>query len=1181
MAFNVTKATEVPLTLFGGLVTEMAPTDLPEGVSPDLAEQVFTPGATQSRPALARVFVDPFTKDLTYGKSFVDPEGIIRNLWLDAAGGLYVENLSVTPGIKTKLLQSAPGSYAKSITAFGREYIAISDGLLGTEVPLQYDGTNLDRVTQEGPGTPPTVASITIPASVMAVSGAPPVLTVVSITPTGLSPDGTFYSGADIVVSTTPGVQSGDIITIAGNTEAAFNTTFTALTVNPNELLIQVVAYFDAAATTGTGGTLTVGSGTTLQRSGNIVTANTTTAHGLQIGYQAQITGIKASTIGGAISSITINNEDQPGRATIVMTGAHGLVPGLFISIQGVAGATVGGAITAAVRTGQIVTITTSTANKLNPGATVTLAGVADATFNSTVTIQKVISPTKFVFAQAGVDATSSGGTVGVNWPIPDSPTPTYFEVLAAPDPTTFQVDISYSDGVWTTGTVSYAWDGTFYVSAVPSTTQFQYKQYGPDATTTDVGMVTPHGQISPGEHQLRVSFLTRQGYVTRPSPPVRFVANGGQYLGVTDIAIGPSNVIARILDVTGAGGSFFFYIPVPAQVNGQVISTATQVNDNTSTAAVLDFADTTLFAALATSIPGNNTAAQVVLDGALGFGFYGSRLLTYGQRNIIQNLLNMSFEGGSLPSSITQPTGWFSSLTGALTSSGNFGPAWSINVTPADTARGTLAQSFYQDAYGAPIASPDTLYRVRVWLKPSAIVADLLWKIRLISVSASLDIEAVIGGSLMSTDGSFLEADFASKTPIAIPSDLRLEFWAETHASTVDLIVDDLSIVYAENPTMDTTLYGSYVNNPEAFDGESGVFGPTDDTRKVMDFGIVRQTLYVLTQDPSGRLHAISDNGVTEPAGWQVNEIASNCGLLSAFALTRSQADDASAAGGEEWLAWASSSGARIFGGDQPWKISQEIQPNWEAVNPSAWLTAWSLNDPVSRTIYFGLPTGSASAPSLILLVNYRELDTAQEIAQAAPVKIGVNGKLSASDHSRKWSVWNRPMNGGILMYRSPGTLSVILLGGNGQKPGTFAGYGNAYYLAVGQMTDHDYGVIVPYYTTYFFLSDEQEVALQIGSHQKTLAYLTAQFSGVGQGRVTALVNNLNQPWVRVCNRTLDPAPRFDLEWGGASAQGYRMAFKFESFPAEGETDNAFTLQKCVAALRPAAHLPVRGSSR
>src|SRR5580658_1198076 len=169
MAFNVAAAVEVGLETFGSLVTEQIPTDLPPGVSPDNQDVTYVPGSVSGRPALQRVFATPFSGSpiptLTYIKSYVDPLGTIRNLYFDSNGMLWVENLTTAPGVRTLLASSTPGSYARSITAFGREYIAISDGLHGSEVPLQYDGTNLDRATQDGPGAPPEIASTVIAAS--------------------------------------------------------------------------------------------------------------------------------------------------------------------------------------------------------------------------------------------------------------------------------------------------------------------------------------------------------------------------------------------------------------------------------------------------------------------------------------------------------------------------------------------------------------------------------------------------------------------------------------------------------------------------------------------------------------------------------------------------------------------------------------------------------------------------------------------------------------------------------------------------------------------------------------------------------------------------------------------------------------------------------------------------------
>ena len=45
-----------------------------------------------------------------------------------------------------------------SATQFGREYMALADGLMGQDLPRQYDDTNFDRVSQIGPAEGPALA---------------------------------------------------------------------------------------------------------------------------------------------------------------------------------------------------------------------------------------------------------------------------------------------------------------------------------------------------------------------------------------------------------------------------------------------------------------------------------------------------------------------------------------------------------------------------------------------------------------------------------------------------------------------------------------------------------------------------------------------------------------------------------------------------------------------------------------------------------------------------------------------------------------------------------------------------------------------------------------------------------------------------------------------------------------
>ena len=1172
MAFNLQGAQPVHLTVFGGLVTGKDPITLPEGVSPACADVCFDHGSSvSSRPALQKVFATAFPKgsaalaaSVTYGKSFCTPGGGIENLYLDSNGNLWWEDVINTPGTYTSIGTTTPGTYAKSATAFGREYIAISDGLHGQEVPLQWNpgtysggswsGSWLDRVTQDGPGAPPTVSMFSLPTVTLGGSGTIN-LTVIEIDPipVGLS-SGNYNSLNLYITGSLGGLSIGSAVTIPSTTFAG---TWTVTAIYPGSSSSLVVCSCNLSAPrtywTGSGLTATAPIGG-LNRSGNIVTANTTTAHGLKVGNQVVIAGVPAATVGGStgfgdpggVTSIVINNENQPGIATVTTSNAHGLAPGCQVSITGVYGVAVGGLIVSAYWSGGIARITTTANHNLAPGAVVTIGGIAGAggtPFNGVWVVAQVTGPTSFTFSMPVVTAPSgaqtfTGSSTTLAWPIPDSASATVFEVLTCPTPTSFTVQVTYVDGTWVTGRVQQGWNGTYYVQSVPNSTTFTYQQAGPNNPSSTGwgigGTATPFGQLSPGVHQCQIHFLTRNGYVTRPSPPVQFTSPGGQFLQVSNMAIGPPNVVARILAFTGAAGAFFFYIPAPPQAAGQIVGTATQINDNTTTSANLDFADNTLYAALGVSTAGNDLANQVLLDSCLGFAFFGSRLIAYGQRNRIQGFLNMGFEGGYVPGpggATNQPAGW----TGAMTSlsAGHYG------VVCTGTSSQSISQPAYETASGAPILSPNTLYRFRCWAT-CAVGASL------VSVSGSWTLSC---SGTPPSGGGWVDVVFSGPTPNTINSDAMLAVTLLGNGS-----VDDISIVYAANPYLTDVAWASYVDNPEAFDGVTGVFGPADDTHQILEALGMSGSLYMLTQDPGGRVHRIANNG-QEPAYWVVQQVGSNCGVLSAFGTAKSQGDDETGSGGEEWFAWASATGARIFDGSVPWKISQEIEPNWESVLPAATSTVWALNDPVGRQLYFGLPTGrisNCSAPDTVYICNYRELDAAYQIAQSAPIHTSYTGRLIATDHTRKWAPWLRTINGASLMYRAASQQKVVFLGGVGIFPGLSIGPANVYTLNPAKYTDDDYGGFNGTYTTFFFLPHDLAQAMHLDT-RIMLAYFSIFASGLGALVVTPLIDTLANPWAQTMVRYPVAAPSHDLEWGGGNAAGYRIAFTISIRLASG----------------------------
>src|SRR3981081_554180 len=92
---------DAPLDLFGGLVTDMAAADLPQGVSPDCQDVSFLQGAVKTRPGILSVF-SPIAGNPTvnYLKTYTQPNLARTMLALDSTGTLWGEN---TPGAVSQI----------------------------------------------------------------------------------------------------------------------------------------------------------------------------------------------------------------------------------------------------------------------------------------------------------------------------------------------------------------------------------------------------------------------------------------------------------------------------------------------------------------------------------------------------------------------------------------------------------------------------------------------------------------------------------------------------------------------------------------------------------------------------------------------------------------------------------------------------------------------------------------------------------------------------------------------------------------------------------------------------------------------------------------------------------------------------------------------------------------------
>jgi hypothetical protein len=1240
---------ECPLSLFSSLDTELSPPDLPEGISPANNDVVFTPGAVATRWGMNKTLTPFDAGPWTYQKSFKSANGNVKNLYMSqSSGNLYVVDVTNSPGSLSLLWASAGASYASSVTANNSEYIALSDGVHGVDIPLQYDGTNLWRITQDGPGAPPTVTSLALPAVSMVASGNTltrmnNTVTAITAAPHGLQvgyqaqisnvPDSNATSVNQTSTTGSATVNSSVWGFASGNYRSLFNPGTSALSdfvitgfgfsIPGTATILGVIVSFESWLQNASSATVADValrySGSTEGTPKSPATTLTTTPTVNSYGSAGDLWGAALTpaivndpsfgfafdetlstsrsfveplftvqvyyTLSGSgtiadIASIVINNETFPGLALVTTTTAHGLIPNIFVSIVGVEPGTVAN-VSAGQWSSGVTTLTTSTNHNLNPGAVVQVTGVTTATgsttfsFNGTFTVESVPSPIQVVYFQTPItaldpdliNATASTGAITVAWPIPqNTPTPTYFQVQTCPTSTTFYIEITYSDATWTTGTVGFIWEGIFFVTAILSATSFQYQQYGPNGATTAMGTVTPWGQAAPGIHLCQLSFLLFNGTITPPSPPVQFIANGGQYLQVSNIATGPASVAGRILQFTGAGGAFYFYIPVPAKVNGITVSTATQINDNTTTSIVLDFSDNTLYGTgaagnatgTACSVPGNNLAAGNILGPSAGLFTYAQRLLAWGNRNKANGFLNMGFDGG------VNGLGWTPIGGGITTIAGRLGFLGEFAIPNTSTDVGVEQLCF--NAAGAALVEANTLYIFRAWFRAVPVVAgNIVAEFSSVSTGFTSFANVPTGTMLNTVQGSFLQANFSLATPDTIPPDFMLSIYGVgTNNTTV--YVDDIEIFPVAQPYNQNEAWISYSGNFGGFDGITGLIGPEDDVSPIMNFGVLRRTLYFIT---GTGLHETQDNGETEPDSWEVDEVADNCGAFSISSVARNPQGIGSA--GKTWLIWNGPDGAQLFAGQLPYKISQEIQSFWDQIPQANAYQCWVKNYEARKWCFFGIPLAAGGMTTLVL--DYRNLD-GEAIAFNPPIHISFTGKMIASDLTRKWTQWMLNAWSGELLYQTGNITPQIALGI--QNPSAQA---QSYILNQNQFFDDDFGITLlqnASYTTYFFVSHEMEQGLQVGSHRKIYSLASAFIAGIGNWFLTpnaaALGNMVPQtygPWPLQAN------PGSDSPFG-VNVTTTRCAFTIQAQPVQGGTSVYFKLQKMVINMAPDQQMPI-----
>src|SRR5271168_3524168 len=779
---------------------------------------------------------------INYIKTYETLNATIRTMVLDSNGALYKET---TPGTLASIATGlAASSYGNSTTIFGREYLAISDGKTGNDLPRQYDDTNFDRVSQGGPGAGPTVVDENI-------------LVTISASPSGAA---------------------------------------------------------------------------------------------------------------------------QPAAATIAASPSG------------------------ATENGFLVTITTTSSHGLSAGQSVTIAGVAVTGYNGTFPVVAVPNPTQFTYIAGASGLAASGGGTSAS--------------ATATIQTTTAHGFVVGQLVTTTGIAVTGYNGTFPITAVPDATHFTFTADNGGLAASGGGTASAAGSVGTGVHQVCVIFQTRQGYLTAPGPATTWTASGGLRAVVTNIPTGPSNIVARILCFTGAGGASFFYVGSGASLfSGNMV-----INDNTTTTVTLDFSDAVLLAG--TNV--DNLFRLIELGDCAGVTDYSERLFWWGERNKMNNWVNLGFDGGFTGPMLPHfPLGWTPDVVFAPggTDEENFvvwGAAYSIVGNGATPTRGLMTQSAVQDSLGAPLIQANMDYTVRAHCAINVTLTQGTLHIHLFSPSAGINTTGLeLIASQLTT--SYVEYSAELTAPLTtIPSDLVLRIYADgTPTLNGQFYIDSIEIFPTLQPTNSSIVRASRVEDPESYDGIEGFMSIAENNGQAIRAAFkLRERLYFVKEHS---LHVTQDDGTNEPSLWSIAEVSRRLGTPSVRGVGI----------GEDWVVIAHRTGLYIFSGGEPIKISQEIQPTWNQINWQYGQTLWVTVDTKERRIFIGVPLGAATTPNKILMLDYRDLDSASDLTTRPPINITYTGRKTATDKTRKWSPWTIAANCGAIIERVNGTAVVAMGGG------------------------------------------------------------------------------------------------------------------------------------------------------
>lgn len=179
-------------------------------------------------------------------------------------------------------------------------------------------------------------------------------------------------------------------------------------------------------------------------------------------------------------------------------------------------------------------------------------------------------------------------------------------------------------------------------------------------------------------------------------------------------------------------------------------------------------------------------------------------------------------------------------------------------------------------------------------------------------------------------------------------------------------------------------------VRDPETIFGSTGTVQISENDReKRMGWVDWKSVQYVL-KEKSGHEVTVSS---TNPSQWTSRRRWTGMGPCGPRAYDV----------GPDFIFFVHRSGAFVFRGDTPDRVSKDIPITWKRINWAAASTIWVMIDDETKEVRMGVPLDQATVPSHILKLNYEESELMDPPAHSS---IYSRGKMVSSAAARKWSI-------------------------------------------------------------------------------------------------------------------------------------------------------------------------------